>query len=58
MATCSAYRLTSSLSKPYEEWLQIQLKEFGTAAALIEALGDDINEELIIQIHAMERGQW
>ena len=47
-----------TLSKPYEEWLQIQLKEFGTAAALIEALGDDINEELIIQIHAMERGQW
>lgn len=47
-----------ALSKPYEDWLRAQLKEFGTAADLIAALGDDINEELIIQIHAMERGQW
>lgn len=46
------------LSKPYEDWLRIQLREFGTAADLIAALGDDINEELIIQIHAMEQGQW
>lgn len=47
-----------ALSKPYEEWLRAQLQEFGTAANLIAALGDDINEELIIQIHAMEHGQW
>lgn len=47
-----------ALSKPYEDWLQAQLLEFETAENLIAALGDDINEELIIQIHAMERGQW
>ncbi len=47
-----------ALSKPYEDWLREQLKEYGTAEQLLKALGDDINEELIIQIHAMERGQW
>ncbi len=46
------------LSKPYEEWVEAQLKKYGTAEQLIHALGDNINEELIIQIHAMERGQW
>lgn len=47
-----------ALSKPYEDWLRAQLKEFGSASDLIAALGDNINEELIIQIHAMEHGQW
>ena len=47
-----------ALSKPYEEWLQVQLKELGSAEKLIAALGEDINEELIIQIHAMGRNQW
>lgn len=47
-----------SLSKPYEDWLKGQLAERGSAEQLIAALGNDINEELIIQIHAMERGQW
>lgn len=47
-----------SLSKPYEDWLREQLAEHGSGEKLIAALGGDINEELIIQIHAMERGQW
>lgn len=47
-----------SLSKPYEEWLGEQLIDKGSAQELIRALGDDINEEMIIQIHAMARGQW
>lgn len=47
-----------SLSKPYEDWLMEQLEERGSGEELIAALGGDINEELIIQIHAMERGQW
>lgn len=47
-----------ALSKPYEEWVREQLRELGSAERLIQALGDDINEELIIQIHAMERDQW
>lgn len=47
-----------SLSKPYEEWVSQQLEEFGSAEKLIEALGANINEELLIQIKAMENGQW
>lgn len=47
-----------SLSKPYEEWVSQQLKEFGSAESLIEALGDNVNEELIIQINSMDNGQW
>jgi len=47
-----------SLSKPYEEWISLKLKEFGSAETLIEALGTNINEELLIQINAMENGQW
>jgi len=46
------------LSKPYEEWVRQQLEEFGSAEALIEALGEDVNEELLIQIHAMDDGLW
>lgn len=47
-----------SLSKPYEEWVSHQLREFGSAEDLIGALGHNINEELLIQIKAMEVGQW
>lgn len=47
-----------SLSKPYEEWLGEQLIKMGSAQELIRVLGDDVNEEMIIQIHAMARGQW
>ena len=47
-----------ALSKPYEEWVREKLIERGSAEELIQALGKDINEELIIQIHAMERGEW
>jgi len=46
------------VAKPHEAWLRAHLKEFGTAEALIKALGDDINEELIVQITAMEGGKW
>lgn len=47
-----------ALSKPYEEWVRDRLEEYGSAERLIEVLGENINEELIIQIHAMERSQW
>lgn len=46
------------LSKPYEDWVQKQLDEHGSAQELIDALGEDINEELLIQINAMGRIQW
>lgn len=47
-----------AVSKPFESWIKAQLDELETADALIAALGDDLNEELIVQIKAMERGQW
>jgi ABC-type Mn2+/Zn2+ transport system ATPase subunit len=47
-----------SVSKPFEAWIRKRLTEFGSAESLIEALGDDINEEMIIQISAMGAGKW
>jgi len=48
-----------SVSKPFERWLVLQLDELkGNAAALINRLGDDVNEELLIQINAMGEGKW
>ncbi len=46
------------VAKPHEAWLRAELKKFGTAEAFIEALGDDVNEELIVQITAIEAGKW
>lgn len=48
----------SEASKPFERWIEEQLEELGSAEALIAALGDDINEELSIQIQSMEREGW
>lgn len=47
-----------SISKPFEAWLQDKLEEYGSAKGLIAALGDNINEEMLIQIHAMAEGKW
>lgn len=47
-----------AVSKPFETWIREQLEELGSAEALIAELGDQINEELIVQIKATERGQW
>lgn len=47
-----------SVSKPFEEWIGEQIKEKGGAEQLLAALGSDVNEEMIIQIRAMGRGQW
>lgn len=43
-----------STNKPFEDWLRTSLREAGSADALIEILGENINEELIIQIYALE----
>lgn len=48
----------SAVSKPFEAWIQAKIEELGSGNALIAALGKEINEELIIQIKAMDRGQW
>jgi energy-coupling factor transporter ATP-binding protein EcfA2 len=47
-----------AVSKPFEAWIKAQLDEPMSADALIDELGDEINEELIVQIKATERGQW
>lgn len=47
-----------AVSKPFEAWIRTQLDDIGSADALIAELGDDLNEELIIQIKSMERDQW
>lgn len=47
-----------AISKPFEAWIKSLLDEFGTAEALIAELGDDVNEELVVQIKALERNQW
>lgn len=47
-----------AVSKPFEAWVRAQLEEFESADALIAELSDQLNEELIIQIKAMERKQW
>jgi hypothetical protein len=45
-------------SKPFEQWIEKQMKEMGSGQALIETLGDQVNEEMIVHIKAMERDQW
>lgn len=47
-----------SVAKPYEAWVKEQLEVYGSSDNLIEALGKDINEELIIQISLMGAKKW
>ncbi|WP_173571223.1 AAA family ATPase [Acetobacter conturbans] len=47
-----------SVSKPHEAWLRELLDKHDTADEVIEALGTELNEEMIIQLHAMENGKW
>ncbi len=47
-----------AISKPHETWLKDLLEEYGTAEGVLKALGEEVNEEIIVQLHAMERGKW
>lgn len=47
-----------SVSKPFEEWLKEKLISYGTAKKLINALGSDINEEMIVKIYSLEKTLW
>lgn len=47
-----------AVSKPFEAWLRQQYEELGSADALLAELEGQLNEEMIIQIKAMELGQW
>ncbi|EKO3823465.1 ATP-binding protein, partial [Vibrio harveyi] len=61
---CDMQRISSyvfgdkSVSKPYEAWINEKLNEYGSAKDLIDAMGEDINEEMIVQIHAMGKEKW
>lgn len=44
-------------AKPYEAWIREQLEAYGTADALLAALGGDVNEELVIRIRAIAAGR-
>jgi len=46
-----------SVSKPFQRWIAEQLSQ-RPPEVLIQMLGDDINEELIIQIKALGRELW
>lgn len=45
-------------SKPHEAWIKERLAALGSADALLAELGEDLNEELVIRIRAMEAGRW
>ena len=44
-------------SKPYEAWIMDKLQAFGSADALLAALGRNVNEELVIRIRAVAAGR-
>jgi ABC-type methionine transport system ATPase subunit len=48
----------SASSKPFERWIKDKIEELGSGQELIEQLGDQINEELIIQIRALDQDAW
>lgn len=43
----------NAVSKPFETWIESQLKEVGSADELIDELDDMLNEEMIVQIKAL-----
>jgi len=48
----------NAATKPFEQWIKDQIEELGSGEALLEQLGDQVNEELVIQIRAMDRPAW
>lgn len=44
--------------KPFEQWIITKINELGSGEELLEHLGDQVNEELVIQIRAMDRPRW
>lgn len=53
---CDIQRISSyvfgdkSVSKPFEAWLANKVKEFGSSDAFIQALGGELNEEMLMRI--------
>ncbi|MFC3652834.1 ATP-binding protein [Dyella humi] len=48
----------NTATKPFEQWIKDRIEELGSGEALLEQLGDQVNEELVIQIRAMDRQAW
>lgn len=54
---CDIERISSyvfgdrSISKPFEAWLSTKVKEYGSSRAFIEALGGELNEEMLMRIN-------
>lgn len=44
-----------SVSKPFEAWLAEKTQQFGTAEAFLNALGSEVNEEMIMRIQLNAR---
>jgi predicted ATPase len=44
-----------SVSKPFESWLAEKTQQFGTAEAFLNALGSEVNEEMIMRIQLNAR---
>lgn len=44
-----------AISKPFEAWLHKLLQEHGSPEAVLQMFGADVNEEVIIQLHAMSQ---
>ncbi|EAN4542961.1 hypothetical protein FJH02_16975, partial [Salmonella enterica subsp. enterica] len=42
-----------SISKPFDEWLEMQLQDIGDPEKLIEMLNEEINEEMIMKIMSL-----
>ncbi|MFY2763522.1 ATP-binding protein [Arenimonas sp. MALMAid1274] len=45
-------------SKPFEKWIKDRIEELGSGQELLDQLGDQVNEELVIQIRALDRNAW
>jgi ABC-type transporter Mla maintaining outer membrane lipid asymmetry ATPase subunit MlaF len=45
-------------SKPFERWIEDRIEELGSGEELLDQLGDQVNEELVIQIRALDRKAW
>ncbi|WP_234401042.1 ATP-binding protein [Xanthomonas sp. CFBP 7912] len=45
-------------SKPFEKWIKDRIEELGSGEELLDQLGDQVNEELVIQIRALDRNAW
>lgn len=48
----------SAASKPFEKWIKDKIEELGSGEELLDRLGDQVNEELVIQIRALDRNAW